>query len=258
MAQTTQTADNGVVLITGATSGIGMACSYKLAAEGYGVVLLGRRSDRLKEAAEGIKSRFKAARVWTSVCDVQDVAQVQALSKQEWFSQITAVINNAGLALGADRVQDADPADWDVMIQTNVMGLLYVTRLVLPQLIQSGRGHVLNIGSVAGRWVYAGGAVYCASKFAVRAISEGLRLDLAGRKVRVTNVEPGMVESEFSMVRFGDEAKAKKVYEGMRPLKPEDIADTVHWCLARPSHVNIQELVIYPTDQAAVGVVDRR
>jgi 3-hydroxy acid dehydrogenase/malonic semialdehyde reductase len=253
--------EKGVALVTGATSGIGLATAQKLAECGYGVVLLGRRKERLAEAELGIKQSLAdlgRARIWTAICDVQDRAQVKALAHQPWFNQVTLVVNNAGLALGSDRVQDGDPADWDTMIQTNVMGLLYVTRLFLPQLIQSGRGHIVNLGSVAGRWVYPGGAVYCASKFAVRAITEGLRLDLAGRKVRVTNIEPGMVETEFSLVRFGDPVKAKKVYEGMQPLTPEDIAETVVWCLERPAHVNIQELVIYPTDQAAVGVVDRK
>jgi 3-hydroxy acid dehydrogenase/malonic semialdehyde reductase len=144
------------------------------------------------------------------------------------------------------------------MFDTNVKGMLYLTRAILPYMIKKKNGHIINLGSVAGHTVYPGGAVYCASKFAVRALSEGLRMDLAGTNIRVSNIEPGMVNTEFSKVRLGDQAKADQVYAGMTPLSPQDIAETILWCLQRPAHVNIQELIIYPTDQAAVGQVTRR
>jgi NADP-dependent 3-hydroxy acid dehydrogenase YdfG len=153
------------------------------------------------------------------------------------------------LAKGKDLFQDGSLEDFEDMIQTNVLGLIYTTRILLPFLIKNKKGHVVNIGSVAGRWVYQGGAVYCASKFSVQALTEGLRMDLYGWPIKVTNIQPGMVETEFSQVRFSDEAKAKAVYQGMTPLKAQDVAEAVLWCLNRPSHVNIQEVVMYPTEQ---------
>ena len=249
---------NKWALVTGATAGIGEAAARRLAKEGYSLILGGRRKDRLEKLQDELKA--SGAQVRLAPVDLQDRKSVEGFCKthQDWLQEVRVLVNNAGLARGTEKVQDASVDDWDLMIDTNVKGLLYLTRQVLPHFVRAKEGHIVNIGSVAGRWVYPGGAVYCASKHAVRAISEGLRLDLSGTGVRVTNIEPGMVETEFSMVRFQDQQKAKAVYQGMTPLKADDIADTIAWCLNRPAHVNIQEIVIYPTDQASVGLVHRQ
>jgi NADP-dependent 3-hydroxy acid dehydrogenase YdfG len=168
------------------------------------------------------------------------------------FNSVDVLINNAGLAKGLSSLQEGNPEDWDAVVDTNIKGLLYVTRAILPKMIAQGRGHVVNIGSVAGHWVYEKGNVYCASKFAVRALTEGLRFDLAGTGIRVTEISPGMVETEFSEVRYGDREKGKAVYAGRKPLSALDIAETILWCVQRPAHVDIQEVVIYPTEQASV------
>lgn len=242
-------------LITGATSGFGAATARKLAGEGYGLLLNGRRLDRL----EALQKELSKTEVRLAPFDLRDRKAVEkfCMSKSDWLKDVTVLINNAGLALGTERLQDGDITDWDTMIDTNVKGLLYLTRQVLPHMISQGRGDIVNIGSVAGRWLYSGGAVYCATKFAVRAITEGLRMDLLGKPIRVSNIEPGMAETEFSLVRLGSQEKADSVYKNMKPLTPEDIADTISWVLNRPPHVTIQELVIFPTDQAAVGQVAR-
>jgi len=247
--------NRGCAFITGASSGIGEATAVALAGAGYDLVLAARRLPRLETLAEDL--RRTGRRVDVFELDVRDQAAVAKLSRQPFFDQVTVLINNAGLAKGTEKVQVANPADLDAMIDTNVKGLLYVTHAFLPGLI-ARQGHVVNLGSVAGRWVYPGGAVYCASKFAVRAITEGLRLDLAGTGVRVTNIAPGMVETEFSEVRLGNPEQAKAVYQGMRALSAADVAESIAWCLTRPAHVNVQELVLYPTDQAGVGHVTRR
>jgi hypothetical protein len=241
--------------ITGATAGIGEATARRLASEGYALVLNGRRLDRLEKLQKDLSVEAKLAPF-----DVRDRRAVEQFCQnhKSILQDVHVLVNNAGLAMGSDPVQNADVADWDTMIDTNIKGLLYLTRQILPHMIAAKRGHIVNMGSVAGRWVYPGGAVYCATKFAVLAISEGLRMDLMGTPIRVTNIEPGMVESEFSLVRFGDKEKADAVYSGMTPLKPADIAETISWVLSRPAHVNIQELVIYPTDQAAIRQVARR
>lgn len=243
--------------VTGATAGIGEATARRLAGEGYALILGGRRKDRLEKLQTELQAA--GAQVRIAPFDLRERASIEGFCKthQDWLSEVTVLVNNAGLAMGTEKMQDASLDDWDVMIDTNVKGLLALTRQLLPHFVKNKNGHVVNLGSVAGRWVYPGGGVYCASKFAVRAISEGLRMDLAGTGVRVTNIEPGMVETEFSVVRFGDERKAKAVYQGMTPLSGADIAETIAWCLSRPAHVNIQELVIYPTDQAQVGQVHR-
>lgn len=240
-------------LITGASSGIGAACARALAGAGCDLILMARRESRMQELARDLAGRY-GIKVELIVADVRDQ---HALNNVD-LERVDVLINNAGLACGTDRMQDAHLADWDAMIDTNVKGLLYVTRAVIPHMVKCGRGHVVNIGSVAGRWVYPGGAVYCASKFAVRALSEGLRMDLLGTPIRVTNIEPGMVETEFSEVRLRDAAKAKQVYEGLKPLSDDDVADAVLWSLQRPPHVNVQELVLFPVDQAGVGLVSRK
>lgn len=242
-----------LALITGATAGIGEACAEEFARRGYDLILTGRRQDRLKMVCEKLAARYGVEAL--PVCfDISSRSETEKALKSvdTKLERLDVLINNAGLAQGTDLAPQASIDDWEMMIDTNVKGLMIVTRICLPYL-QKRRGHIVNLGSVAGRWVYPGGAVYCATKFAVRAFTEGLRLDLMGSGVRVTNIQPGMVETEFSLVRLKDEAKAKAVYKGMDPLTAGDIAETVAWCVDRPQHVNIQELVIYPTDQGGVG-----
>lgn len=245
-------------VITGATSGIGLATAEALAQTGVNLVLLARREDRLAKV-QGELSKRHGVRVEIASLDIRDRAACEKLvADRPSVREADVLVNNAGLARGTEKMPVAKIQDWEDMIDTNIKGLLYMTRFVSEQMVKRDHGHIINIGSVAGRWVYPGGGVYCASKFAVRALSEGLRMDLMGTKVRVTNIEPGMVETEFSQVRFEDADKAKAVYKGMTPLSGEDIAETVRWCLDRPPHVNIQELVIFPTDQAAIQHVHRR
>lgn len=246
-------------LVTGATSGIGWATAEALAAQGYSIFVTGRRADRLEELSKLLLKKFPQVQVKSAVFDISDRFEVSEFMKAHYgeLAHIDVLVNNAGLACGTEKVQDASLDDWETMIDTNVKGLLFVTRGVIEHMVRKNSGHIVNLGSVAGRWTYPGGAVYCATKFAVRALSEGMRMDLLGTKIRVTNIEPGMVNTEFSFVRLKDQAKADKVYEGMTPLSAQDIAETIAWCVNRPAHVNIQELVIYPTDQAHVGQVSR-
>lgn len=247
-------------LITGASSGIGWATAEALAGQGFDIFATGRRYEKLQELEKAIKARHPKAQVKLACFDVSDRFEVSEFVKahKAEIADVEILVNNAGLARGVEKMQDASLDDWEVMIDTNIKGLLFMTRAVVEHMVKKNSGHIINLGSVAGRWTYPGGGVYCATKFAVRALSEGLRMDLLGTRVRVTNIEPGMVNTEFSVVRLGDQAKADKVYEGMTPLSAQDIADTVAWCAARPAHVNIQELVIYPTDQAHVGQVARK
>lgn len=241
-------------LITGASSGIGRATAVRLAKEGMDLILMARRLDRLEKIQREIESEHRV-RVTLMVADVRRhdelQAQFQALGGE--IDSVDVLINNAGLASGTAKLSEIQPDDWNDMIDTNIKGLVSLTRLMLPHFLKNQRGHIVNIGSVAGRWVYPGGAVYCGTKFAVRAISDALRMELIGTPIRLTNIEPGMVETEFSVVRLKDESKAKAVYQGMTPLLSEDIADSIAWSLSRPPHVNIQELVIFPTDQVGVG-----
>lgn len=241
-------------LVTGASAGFGKAIAEQMAAAGVNVVLCARRLERLEVIAQDLKTRFgvEAVSLAFDISKRDDVERVLKAHAKE-LEKVSILVNNAGLAVGVELIQDAKVDDWDVMIDTNVKGLLYVTRLLLPHLLKNTPSHVINIGSVAGRWTYPGGAVYSATKFAVRALSDSMRMDMIGKDIRVSNIEPGMAETEFSQVRLGDAEKAKAVYRGMTPLTPQDIAETVLWCLDRPRHVNIQELVIYPTDQVGVG-----
>lgn len=242
-------------LITGATAGFGLATAEIFAENGCDLVITGRRAPRLAELA-GRLEKMHGIRVKSLAFDIRDRQALEAAlgSAAGDVERVSILINNAGLALGTEPVPTADVDHWDTMIDTNIKGLLYMTRQILPHQLKRGAGHVVNIGSVAGRWTYPGGAVYSATKFAVRAISDSLRLDLMGKNIRVTNIEPGMAETEFSEVRFhGDKEKAEAVYRGFRPLSARDIAETVLWCVSRPAHVNIQELVIFPTAQAGVG-----
>jgi 3-hydroxy acid dehydrogenase/malonic semialdehyde reductase len=247
-------------LITGATSGIGLACAQTLAKAGVNLILLARRADRLRDIRRDLeRNHGTSITVQIGQVDVRDLDQIRNFVErhQTLLAQTDVLINNAGLARGTENMYQARIEDWDEMVDTNIKGLLYMTRAVLPHMVKAGRGHIVNLGSVAGRWVYPGGGVYCATKFAVRALSEGLRMDLLGTPIRVTNIEPGMAETEFSAVRLGDPGKAKAVYSGMTPLSAQDIAETIVWCLSRPQHVNIQELVIFPTDQAAISHIHR-
>ena len=245
-------------LITGASAGIGAATAEKLAAAGYDLLLLARRKDRLESLRHKLEKQYQI-QVITIECDISKSESIQGVAEnfKSHFEGLNLLVNNAGLAKFSDKIQDGNPEHWDQMWDVNVRGLLRLTRVILPYFIAKNEGHIINIGSVAGRWVYPGGAVYCASKFAVRALSEGLRLDLFAKNIRVTNIEPGMVETEFSKVRFEDEEKAQAVYAGTKALTAEDIAETIVWVSERPAHVNIQELVIYPTAQASVRDVFR-
>ena len=245
-------------LITGASAGIGEATALLLAEQGYDVILVARRQERLKKLATKLQKLYSVD-AHVLVCDVQNKSQVLKLAKtrEELFKKVDVLINSAGLARGADPLTTGKFEDWEITLDTNIKGLLYWTRVITPFMVKKNSGHIVNLGSVAGRWVYPGGAVYCASKHAVLALSEGLRMDLKGTAIRVTNIEPGMVETEFSMARFNDAKKAKAVYAGMKPLTAQDIAECIVWSLQRPSHVNIQELVIFPTDQAAISLVHR-
>lgn len=241
-------------LITGASAGIGHASALRFAREGYDLILIARREDRLQEVRQEVEALGRKAVVLAGdVTSAKIFEQVAALPQ---FPHISVLLNNAGLAAGVESVQSAKFTDWERMLDTNVTALFHLTRVVLPSLI-ANRGHIVNIGSVAGRWTYPGGAVYCATKAAVAAFSEGLRLDLMGTGVRVTNIAPGMVESEFSLVRLGSQEKSDKVYDSMTPLSPEDIAECISWSLSRPKHVNVQEMLVFPTDQGGVGHVHR-
>ena len=240
---------NKIVLITGATSGFGEACARKFAAAGgYNIIITGRRKERLESLASSLP-----ATVFPLVFDVRDKAAVFAAISQlppDW-RKIDILINNAGLALGRDLFQDASLDDWETMIDTNVKGLLYVSKAVTPLLIEQNQGHVINIGSIAGKEVYEKGNVYCASKYAVDAISKAMRIDLLKHRIKVTVIHPGAADTEFSKVRFkGDQAQAQKMYEGYTPLSAEDIADTVFYCASLPAHVCINEVNITCTAQA--------
>ena len=241
-------------LVTGASAGMGRAIAQALAARGVNLLVNARRENRLLELKEELCGKH-GIQVEPLVFDIRDLKQCESAltGKADLVSRISILVNNAGLGKGIGPIYEGSIDDWEQTIDTNLKGLLYMTRLILPYMVRRNEGHVVNIGSVAGRWTLPGVVVYCATKFAVRAITDGLRMDLMGKKIRVTNIEPGMVKTEFSLVRSGDEAKAEAVYEGFTPLQPEDIAEAVVWCLERPPHVNVQELVVFPVDQVGVG-----
>jgi 3-hydroxy acid dehydrogenase/malonic semialdehyde reductase len=251
---------NKTVFITGASAGIGKATAHAFAAEGARLLLAARRADKLKDAVAALQSAG-AADVHIVALDVTERASVEALlpSLPEPWKNIDVLINNAGLSRGLDKLYEGKPDDWEQMIDTNVMGLLYVTRAIVPGMVERGFGHVVNMGSTAGELTYPNGAVYCASKAAEKAINDGLRQDLLGTPVRVTSIDPGMVETEFSEVRFhGDKERAAKVYQGLTPLQPEDIADTIIWAVTRPAHVNINRVSITTIDQANSLLFNRK
>jgi len=251
--------ENTVVCITGASSGIGSSCARVCAAEGASLLMFARRKDRLDILASELATAY-STRCFTATLDVRDRDQVERAFDalpEEW-RHMSILINNAGLARGLHRMHEGDVRDWEEMIDTNVKGMLYVSRKVVPWMVSRGAGHVVNIGSIAGFQVYPQGNVYCATKHAVKALTEGLRMDLLGTGVKVSSVSPGLVETEFSVVRFhGDEQRAGQTYQNMQPLSPDDVADAVLYCITRPPHVDIADIVIMPTAQASVHHVHR-
>jgi len=247
------------VLVTGATAGIGEACARRFAAEGARLVLLGRRRERLEALAAAVRDAH-GAEVRLAALDVRDREAIEAfrdeLAEADFLPDV--IVNNAGKARGLDPVHEGDPDDWEEMIDTNLKGLLWVTRAFLPAMVEANRGHVVNIGSSAGRWTYPNGNVYAATKFGVKALSEGMNIDMLGTRVRVSSVDPGLVETEFSEVRFhGDAERARTVYEGYEPLRAEDVADAVAYVVNAPEHVDVFNLVLLPTDQRHSMLVHR-
>ncbi|MDP1603835.1 MAG: SDR family NAD(P)-dependent oxidoreductase [Legionella sp.] len=250
---------NKIILITGASSGIGEACAKIFAASGARLILTARRADRLAELAQQLKDNHHTDCL-TLELDVRSHCAVEKLinSLPSNWQAIDILINNAGLALSTNPLQKGNIDEWDTMIDTNLKGLLYVSRSVLPGMILRKRGHVVNIGSVAGQDCYLNGNVYSATKHAVRALTKSMRLDLSGEPVRVTEIAPGAVNTEFSTVRWSDKKRADAFYEDFNPLLARDIADAVHYCVTRPLHVDIAEMTIMPTDQAACSVINRK
>ena len=253
------TSFNGTVLITGASSGIGEAAARSFAAAGARLVLAARRTERLERLAAELAEKHGTSSHHVAL-DVRDAGVVTRILEDlpaEW-AEIDVLVNNAGLSRGLEKLHEGSIQDWDEMVDTNVKGLLYVTRAIVPSMVARGRGHVINLGSIAGHEVYPGGAVYCATKFAVAAITRGLRIDLLGTNVRVTSIDPGMVETEFSLVRFhGDSTRAARVYDRVQALTAEDVADAILYAATRPAHVNVDEVLLMATAQASTTLVHR-
>jgi len=251
---------NSIILITGASAGIGRACAEAFAQAGARLVLFARRKDRLQELSSELKQKHGTVSyiVELDVRDRKAVQQVFNKLPDEW-QNVDVLVNNAGLSRGLDKLQDGSIDDWEEMIDTNIKGLLYITRAVLPGMVERNSGTVINIGSIAGHELYPKGNVYAATKHAVDALTRGLRLDLVETSVRVCTVDPGLVETEFSMVRFrGDAERAKKTYLGLQPLKPQDVADAVLYCATRPPHVQISEMILLPVHQVSPMLVHRK
>jgi len=248
-----------IAIITGATSGIGKECAEILAENGFNLIITGRRSERLSKVSQHLTKKYHA-KILPLAFDVRNREEVeQSLGNlsEEW-NNIDVLINNAGLAAGVDPIQSGKTDDWDRMIDTNIKGLLYVSRTIIPMMVKRKKGHIVNIASIAGKEVYPNGNVYCASKYAVDALSKGMRIDLLNYGIKVTNIAPGMVETEFSEVRLhGDLTAAKNVYKGMKPLQAKDIADTVWFAVSRPAHVQIGDVLILPAAQASATNVKR-
>jgi NADP-dependent 3-hydroxy acid dehydrogenase YdfG len=251
---------NKTVLITGASSGIGEGCAYKFASEGARLILNARSTDKLNILAAQLKDKYDTE-CYVMPFDVRDRDAVSSALESlpvEW-REIDILINNAGLASGVDKEHEGSFEDWDAMIDTNITALLYMTRKVVPGMVERGKGHIINIGSIAGDAAYPGGSVYCATKAAVKALSDGLRIDLVDTPLRVTNIKPGLVETNFSVVRFhGDKERADNVYKGIKPLTGDDIADVVYYAASAPEHIQIAEVLVMPTNQATGTIVSRK
>lgn len=251
---------NKTAFITGATSGIGKACAEEFAREGANLILSARRIEKLNEFSAALQKKY-GIKVYSFQLDVRNYDEVKSttLNLPEEWKKIDILINNAGLARGFSKIYEGDVDQWEEMIDTNVKGLLYVTRQILPLMVEQLHGHVINIGSTAGHDVYMNGNVYCATKFAVKALTQAIRIDTLDKNIRVTSVDPGMVLTNFSNIRFsGDTDKADKVYEGVVPLSAEDIANTVLFCVTRPDHVNISEIIVTPIQQATPAYLYRK
>ena len=248
-----------IAFITGATSGIGEACATLFAQQGYQLILVGRRAERLEKLSLHLEDKY-AVKVMPLVLDVRDKIQLNTVLEalpEEW-KKVAVLVNNAGLSQGLDPIDKGDTDDWDTMIDTNVKGLLYVTKIVSNWMIPQKSGHIINIGSIAGKEVYPNGNVYCATKHAVDALNKGMRIDLLPHGIKVTAINPGMVETEFSLVRFkGDEERAKAVYQNFEPLVAKDIADAIWFAVSRPAHVNINDMLIMPAAQAT-GTITKK
>ncbi len=248
-----------IVLVTGATSGIGRSTAEIFAKNGHDLIITGRRKERLQEFSDHLRRSY-GVRVHDLCFDVRQLKEVEVAVAgiPKDFKDIDILVNNAGLAAGLSPIQDGSIDHWERMIDTNIKGLLYMTKEICKGMIARKKGHIINIGSIAGKEVYANGNVYCATKHAVDALNKGMRIDLLPHGIKVSAINPGMVETEFSIVRFdGDSDRAKKVYEGMKPLSPEDIAETIYWVANRPAHVNINDVIIMPTVQASATNVIR-
>ncbi|MEJ2904790.1 SDR family NAD(P)-dependent oxidoreductase [Pedobacter panaciterrae] len=249
-----------IALITGATSGIGAACAHLFAAQGYNLILLGRREQLLTEVSKHLEDKYavEVKKIVADVRDNEDLSYRLETLPQQW-KKVDVLINNAGLSQGLDPIDKGNIDDWDTMIDTNVKGLLYTTRIVSNWMIARKSGHIINIGSIAGKEVYPNGNVYCATKHAVDALNKSMRIDLLPHGIKVTAINPGMVETEFSKVRFkGDEGRAKKVYDGLEPLVAKDIAEAIWFVVSRPAHVNINDMLIMPTAQATGTIINRK
>ena len=248
-----------IAMITGATSGIGLGCARKFAQGGYDLIITGRKPDLLQQVSKEMNEL--GADVKTLCFDVRNREECAAAidSLEGRWACVDVLINNAGLALGLDKEHEGSFSDWDIMIDTNVKGLLNITRMIVPRMVERGKGHVINIGSVAGDAAYANGNVYCATKAAVKALSDGLRIDVADTEVRVTNIKPGLVETNFSVTRFhGDKNKADNVYKGIKPLTGDDIGDVAFYAASAPAHVQIAEVLVLATHQASGSVIVRK
>lgn len=249
-----------IVAITGASSGIGASCAKLFAKEGASLILAARRRDKLEAVAAEIDRAYQS-KVYLLEMDVSDRPAVETsiASLPEPWCNVDILVNNAGLSRGLDKLQQGEIQNWEEMIDTNLKGLLYVTRSLLPGIIERNQGHIINIGSIAGHQAYTGGNVYCATKAAVRTLSQGLKMDLLGTPIRVSCVDPGTVETDFSKVRFrGDTEQANKVYQGFNPLTPDDIAEIVVFCATRPPHVNMSEVLVLATDQSSATMINRQ
>ena len=251
---------NKTVLITGASSGIGEGCARKFASQGARLILNARNANRLEVIASELKEKYNAECYLMpfDVCDRNAASEALEALPQEWKS-IDILINNAGLAVGVDKEHEGNLDEWDIVIDTNIKALLSMTRLIVPGMVERGCGHIINIGSIAGDAAYPGGSVYCATKAAVKALSDGLRIDLVDTPLRVTNIKPGLVETNFSVVRFrGDQEKADNVYKGIKALSGDDIAEVAYFAASAPEHMQIAEILVMPTNQATGTIVSRR